>query len=62
MGLIGYGLLKIRYSELLAKSERQRKRIALLERSRADMRKLIRSLRAQSGNLPPTTIQFVAKA
>jgi hypothetical protein len=38
---IEHCLLRVRYSELLAKSERQRKRIALLERSRADMRKHI---------------------
>lgn len=36
---IEYQLLKIRYKELLAKSERQRKQLDMLERSRSDIRK-----------------------
>jgi len=36
---IEYQLLKVRYKRLLAKCERQKKHIAMLERSRADMRK-----------------------
>ena len=36
---IEYQLLKIRYKELLAKSERQRKQLDMLEQSRSEIRK-----------------------
>ena len=47
MHLIERNNMQIRYDELLAKCERQRERIAMLEQSRADMRKHIAMLQEQ---------------
>ena len=42
---LDFCMLKVRYSILLRKSERQRKQIDLLERSRCDLRKELKKLK-----------------
>jgi len=45
---LDFCMLKIRYSTLFKKSERQRKQLDLLERSRCDLRKELKKLRNET--------------
>jgi len=42
---LDFCMLKVRYSNLFKKSERQRKQLDLLERSREDLRKELKKLK-----------------